>query len=86
MNNGRVADGVALSVAAVAEAGPDAPGKTRALFHDRAAWAQTQAGDAQAAMRSLGAAHEAMADDDGEAPEWAYWVNEAELEVLDATR
>ena len=84
VNNGRVADGVDLSVAAVAEAGPDAPGKTRALFHDRAAWAQTQAGDGQAAMRSLGAAHEAIADDDGEAPEWAYWVNEAELEVMDA--
>lgn len=84
VNNDRVADGVALSVAAVAEAGPDAPAKTRALFHDRAAWAQTRAGDAQAAMRSLGAAHEIMAEDDGDAPEWAYWVNEAELEVMDA--
>ncbi|MFC9086265.1 helix-turn-helix domain-containing protein [Nocardiopsis dassonvillei] len=84
VNNGRVADGAALSVAAVAEAGPDAPGKTRALFHDRAAWAHTQAGDAQAAMRSLGAAHEALAEDSGNAPEWAYWVNEAELEVMDS--
>ncbi|GAA1469474.1 helix-turn-helix domain-containing protein [Nocardiopsis exhalans] len=84
VNNGRVADGAALSVAAVAEGGPDAPGKTRALFHDRAAWAHTKAGDAQAAMRSLGAAHEALAEDSGDAPEWAYWVNEAELEVMDA--
>jgi hypothetical protein len=84
VNNDHVADGVALSVAAVAEAGPDAPGKTRALFHDRAAWAQTQAGDAQAAMRSLGAAHEALAEDSGDAPDWAYWVTEAELDVMDS--
>lgn len=84
VNNDRVSDGVALSLVAVTEAGPGAPGKTRALFHDRAAWAQTRAGDAQAAMRSLGAAHEAMAEDIGDAPEWAYWVNEAELEVMDA--
>lgn len=84
VNNGRVADGVALSIAAGAEAGPDAPGKTRALFHDRAAWALTQAGDAQAAMRSLGEAHEALGDDAGDAPDWAYWVTEAELEVMDA--
>lgn len=84
VNNGRVTDGAALSVAAVAEAGPGAPAKTRALFHDRAAWAQTQAGDAQAAMRSLGEAHEALGEDAGDAPDWAYWVNEAELEVMDA--
>ncbi len=84
VNNGRVADGAALSVAAVTEAGPDAPGKTRALFHDRAAWALTQAGDAQAAMRSLGEAHEALGEDSGDAPDWAYWVSEAELEVMDA--
>ncbi|MEU3310462.1 helix-turn-helix domain-containing protein [Nocardiopsis sp. NPDC006832] len=84
VNNGRVPEGAALSVAAVAEAGPDAPGKTRALFHDRAAWAQTQAGDAQAAMRSLGAAHEALTEDSGDAPNWAYWVTEAELDVMDS--
>lgn len=84
VNNGRVPEGAALSVAAVAEAGPDAPGKTRALFHDRSAWAQSQAGDAQAAMRSLGEAHEALGEDNGDAPDWAYWVTEAELEVMDA--
>nr|WP_184286199.1 helix-turn-helix domain-containing protein [Nocardiopsis algeriensis] len=84
VNNGRVREGAALSVAAVAEAGPDAPGKTRALFHDRAAWALTKAGDAQAAMRSLGEAHEALGEDTGGSPSWAYWVTEAELEVMDA--
>ena len=35
-------------------------------------------------MRSLGAAHEALEDVNGRAPEWAYWGNEAELEVMDA--
>ncbi|MFC3998873.1 helix-turn-helix transcriptional regulator [Nocardiopsis sediminis] len=83
-NNGRLDDGVALAVAAVAEAGPEAPGKTRALFHDRAAWAHTQAGDEQAAMRSLDAAHEALTDGSGDAPAWAYWVNEDELRIMDA--
>lgn len=84
VNNGRIPEGVALSVAAVTEAGLEAPGKTRALFHDRAAWAYTQAGDAQAAMRSLGNAHEALGEDAGDAPGWAYWVNEAEVEIMDA--
>jgi tetratricopeptide (TPR) repeat protein len=84
VNNGRASEGAALSVAAVAEAGQDAPGKARALFHDRAAWALTQAGDSQAAIRSLANAHEALGEDSGNAPDWAYWVNEAELEVMDA--
>ncbi|TQN28543.1 hypothetical protein FHX37_3888 [Haloactinospora alba] len=83
-NNGRVADGVALSDAAVLEAGPEAPGKTRALFHDRVAWAHSQAGDAQAAMRALGDAHEALGEDADDAPDWAYWVTEDELRVMDA--
>lgn len=83
-NNGRVADGVTLSDAAVLEAGPKAPAKTRALFHDRVAWAHSQAGDAQAAMRALGDAHEALGEDADDAPDWAYWVTEDELRVMDA--
>ena len=83
-NNGRESEGATLAVAAVAEAGPNAPGKARALFHDRAAWSHTKAGDAQAAMRSLEAAHEAFADGNGRAPDWAYWVTADELEVMDA--
>ncbi|WP_326797436.1 helix-turn-helix domain-containing protein [Streptomyces sp. NBC_01808] len=84
-NTGREHDGVALAQAALEEAGPGAPAKTRALFYDRIAWAHTRAGEAQPALRALGDAHDALsaAEDDG-APSWAYWVSREELEVMDA--
>lgn len=84
-NNGRERDGIDLAAAAIGEAGEDAPGKTRALFFDRMAWAYTRAGEAQPAMRALGEAHDALDADSGpEAPRWAYWVSREELEVMDA--
>ncbi|WP_245600857.1 hypothetical protein [Streptomyces sulphureus] len=74
-----------MAKAAVAEAGPDAPATTRALFLDRVAWAHTRAGEAQPALRALGEAHAALDTTDGPpAPTWAYWVNREELEVMDA--
>jgi transcriptional regulator with XRE-family HTH domain len=83
-NTGRAREGVDLALAALTEAGPGAPGRTRALFHDRVAWAHTKAGEAQPAMRALDDAHAALSDDRGDAPEWAYWVSREELEVMDA--
>jgi transcriptional regulator with XRE-family HTH domain len=86
-NSGREQDGVDLAQAAVVEAGEDAPAKTRALFFDRVAWAHTKLGrpHAQAAMRALGEAHDALTlQAGGEAPLWAYWVSREELEVMDA--
>ncbi|OII65092.1 transcriptional regulator [Streptomyces sp. CC53] len=84
-NTGRERDAVALAQAALDEAGPDAPAKTRALFSDRIAWAHTRADDPQPAMRALGQAHDALTDDHGpEAPQWAYWVCGEELDVMDA--
>ncbi|MEV8036737.1 helix-turn-helix domain-containing protein [Streptomyces sp. NPDC086182] len=86
-NTGREGEAVDMAQAAVDEAGEDAPGQTRALFLDRVAWAHTKAGrpQAQAAMRALGEAHEALTDEGGaEAPQWAYWVSREELEVMDA--
>lgn len=84
-NNGREAEGVDLAEAALRESGDRAGPAERALFFDRVAWAHTRTGDAQAAMRALGEAHEAL---DGEAaaepPQWAYWVSREELEVMDA--
>ncbi|MFF4828241.1 helix-turn-helix domain-containing protein [Streptomyces sp. NPDC001312] len=87
VNAGRVQDGIDLAQAAVDEAGDDAPGKTRALFLDRVAWAHAKAGrsHAQEALRALGEAHDALTDDSGsEAPQWAYWVSREELQVMDA--
>ena len=86
-NTGRELEGVDLAEAAVTEAGPDAPPKTRALFHDRVAWSHAKIGraHAQTAMRALGEAHEALSAANGqEAPTWAYWVSREELEVMDA--
>ncbi|MFC7326287.1 helix-turn-helix transcriptional regulator [Marinactinospora rubrisoli] len=84
-NTGREREALPLALAALAEAGPDAHPTTRALFHDRVAWAHTQTGDAQAAMRALGDAHDVLtAGHPDEAPEWAYWVSDAELNVMDA--
>ena len=86
-NTGREREGADLAQAAVEEAGPTAPGAARALFLDRVAWAHTKLGRAhgQAALRALGQAHDALTDaGDAEAPRWAYWVNRAELEVMDA--
>ncbi|MEV6088875.1 helix-turn-helix transcriptional regulator [Streptomyces cellulosae] len=84
-NSGREREGLELAKAAVAEAGPDAPAATRALFLDRVAWAHTRVGEAQPALRALGQAHAALDTTDGPpAPTWAYWVNREELEVMDA--
>lgn len=74
-----------MTRAAVEEAGPDAPPAARALFLDRVAWTQTRAGEAQAAIRALGEAHEALSVESGaQAPSWTYWVSREGLEVMDA--
>lgn len=84
-NTGREAEGVELAEAALREAGPETPPRARALFWDRIAWTHTKAGDAQAAMRALGAAAEALAQHELEdEPPWVYWLSEDELRIMDA--
>ncbi|OMI39897.1 XRE family transcriptional regulator [Streptomyces sparsogenes DSM 40356] len=84
-NTGQERAGLDLARAAVEEAGPDAPPRTRALFFDRVAWAYTRAEQAQPAIQALGQAHEALTEaDNEETPQWAYWVSREELEVMDA--
>jgi tetratricopeptide (TPR) repeat protein len=84
-NTGRGREGVELARAALAEGGHDAPAKARALFLDRLAWAHARAGEARPAVRALAEAHEALLSScDGEGPQWAYWVTQDELEVMDA--
>lgn len=84
-NTGQQHAGLELARAALDEAGTGAHPQVRALFYDRIAWAHAHVGDAQAAMRALGHAHECLtiqASEDG--PTWAYWVSREELEVMDA--
>ncbi|MBC3993620.1 helix-turn-helix domain-containing protein [Streptomyces sp. AC563] len=88
-NTGRAGDGLALARAALHWAGPGAPPKARALFLDRVAWAHTKAGGrahAQHAMRALGEAAEALAEDSEgtESPAWLYWVDAGELQIMEA--
>jgi hypothetical protein len=84
-NTGRPEDAAELVEAAVAEAGPEIHPSARALAYDRLAWARTRAGESQFAMRALAVAHEALSSDaDEEAPAWAYWVTDDELEIMDA--
>ncbi|WP_344007611.1 helix-turn-helix transcriptional regulator [Streptomyces thermocarboxydovorans] len=87
-NTGRTGEGLTLAQAALSGAGDDAPGKARALYWDRVAWAHTQAGgheNARAAMRALGEASEALADDStDEPPAYLYWVDAGELQVMES--
>ena len=84
-NIGREAEGVELTEAALAEAGPSAPPRARALFWDRVAWAHTKTGNARAAMRALGEASEALSQHGQEdEPAWLYWVDAGELQVMEA--
>ncbi|MGI5443335.1 helix-turn-helix domain-containing protein [Streptomyces shenzhenensis] len=89
-NTGRTDEGLTLAQAALHDATNEAPGKARALYWDRVAWAHTQAGgheNARAAMRALGEASEALADDStdtDEPPAYLYWVDAGELQVMES--
>ncbi|WP_346770401.1 helix-turn-helix transcriptional regulator [Streptomyces sp. N502] len=85
-NTGQEQEGVALARAALDQTGEDAPAKARALYLDRVAWAHTKANEAQPAMRALGEASEALAEDgEGrESPQYLYWVDAGELQVMDS--
>lgn len=93
-NTGRENEGLTLAQAALHDAGEDAPGKARALYWDRVAWAHTQAGgreNARAAMRALGEAGEALAtqgegtgSNADEPPAYLYWVDAGELQVMES--
>ncbi|MYW01539.1 transcriptional regulator [Streptomyces sp. SID3343] len=85
-NTQRPADAVTLAKAAVGTTGAAAPPRARALTHDRAAWAYTKAGNAQEAMKALGAAEAALTEhtDGVDEPGYLYWVNSGELQVMEA--
>ncbi|MFV0134683.1 helix-turn-helix transcriptional regulator [Streptomyces sp. HMX87] len=88
-NTGREVEGLTLARAALDGAGPDASPKARALYLDRVAWAHTKAGgaeNAQQAMRALGEASEAIAEDseETESPAYLYWVDAGELRVMES--
>ncbi|GII62831.1 hypothetical protein Skr01_29160 [Sphaerisporangium krabiense] len=78
-------ESVALAQAALDAAGTSAPPRARALCWDRLAWANARAGDAQATIRALGEADEALVRDfGGTEPAYLYWVDENELQIMKA--
>ncbi|MFE6692065.1 hypothetical protein ACFVFQ_37060 [Streptomyces sp. NPDC057743] len=88
-NVGREVEGLRLALAALDGVGSDAPPKARALYLDRVAWAYTKVGgaeNAQHAIRALGEAGEALAEDSKgtESPAWLYWVDAGELQVMES--
>lgn len=76
---------VGLAEASLAAAAPIPSARARALAWDRLAWAHARAGDVQATVRALGSAAEALAAGAGEAePSYLYWVDESELQIMEA--
>jgi len=83
-NTGDPREGVAMARAALENAS-EAPPRARALYLDRVAWAHTKAGEAQPAMRALSEAGEAMSVHGGEEePDYLYWVDAGELQVMES--
>ncbi|MFJ4657350.1 helix-turn-helix domain-containing protein [Nocardia sp. NPDC088792] len=81
---GRYADAALLARAAAAGAAQDATPIVRALLLERLAWADARARDTEGARRALDAvndAYESRSPDIPE-PEWVYWLNRAEIDVM----
>lgn len=84
-NVGAPSAAVQLAQASLDAAAPIPSGRARALAWDRLAWAHARAGEAQETVRALGNAAEALAVGTAEAePSYLYWVNEGELQVMEA--
>jgi hypothetical protein len=84
-NTGDPEAGSALATVALEEAGDDAPPRAKALFWDRVAWAYAKTEQSQMAVRALGEASEALASRGAEEePAYLYWVDEGELQIMEA--
>jgi plasmid maintenance system antidote protein VapI/tetratricopeptide (TPR) repeat protein len=82
-NVGNAKDAVILARSALR--GVEACGTplVRALFWDRVAWAHARSGDLPGTLRALGEADEAYDHGgQGEEPEWVYWLDRTELDVM----
>ncbi|MCO5986969.1 hypothetical protein NE235_12745 [Actinoallomurus spadix] len=84
-NVGALETGLELAVAAIEEGGRRAPPRAEALFWDRVAWAYAKTEQASAAIQALGRASEALSRHGGEEdPAYLYWVDEGELQIMEA--
>ncbi|MGI5521027.1 helix-turn-helix domain-containing protein [Micromonospora sp. CA-259024] len=75
--------GTETASAACEAAGATATPRVRTLLHLRAAWAFAAAGDAPAADRHLGIGTTLLNErDDRPEPDWVYWVDSTEGEIM----
>jgi transcriptional regulator with XRE-family HTH domain len=75
--------GVDEAVVAVETAGLGATPGVRALLHCRRAWAHAVAGQAAAAEEQLALGATALTEpDDRPEPDWVYWVDRSEVEIM----
>ncbi|MFJ1764062.1 hypothetical protein ACIOD2_27355 [Amycolatopsis sp. NPDC088138] len=75
--------GTALAIDSCDVARPMATPKVNALLLERKAWAHATAGEAQEADRALNLAREALQTrDDRPEPDWVFWVDEAEIDIM----
>ncbi|TDC60339.1 XRE family transcriptional regulator [Micromonospora sp. KC207] len=73
----------ATATAACATAGDAVTPGVRALLHLRAAWAHALAGDNAATDRHLGIGTTCLTEHDDRAePDWVYWVDRTEAEIM----
>lgn len=80
---GRGQSGIDEAVAAVDTAGPAVTPGVRALLHCRRAWAHAVTGQAQDAETHLALAATALTEhDDRPEPDWVYWVDRSEVEIM----
>ncbi|MEU0797194.1 helix-turn-helix transcriptional regulator [Amycolatopsis sp. NPDC005961] len=75
--------GTALATDSCEVARPMATPKVNALLLERKAWAHATAREPQQADRALNLAREALqVRDDRPNPDWVFWVNEAEIDIM----
>ncbi|HWD06725.1 MAG TPA: helix-turn-helix transcriptional regulator [Amycolatopsis sp.] len=75
--------GTALATDSCEVARPMATPKVNALLLERKAWAHATAREPQEADRALNQAREALhVRDDRPDPDWVFWVNEAEIDIM----
>jgi transcriptional regulator with XRE-family HTH domain len=75
--------GTALATDSCEVARPMATPKVNALLLERKAWAHATAREPQEADRALNLAREALqVRDDRPDPDWVFWVNEAEIDIM----
>ncbi|MCK9932422.1 helix-turn-helix domain-containing protein [Frankia sp. Mgl5] len=83
-NAGDPAEAVLLAQTACTGAATTVTPATRALLTDRLAWAHARVGDTTACERSLAdvETHYDQHTDTDDDPEWIYWMNQREIDVM----